>query len=84
MSDLINYIDDYQGEGFCADQEFLTRSEVEAIAGRGKGWRKAVRYVLTENPVSDYRPKTIELPLFKLGEETAEWQVSTVATNGGK
>jgi hypothetical protein len=24
-----------------------------AIAGRNKGWRKAVRYALTENPVSD-------------------------------
>lgn len=24
-----------------------------AIAGRAKGWRKAVRYALTENPVSD-------------------------------
>ena len=24
-----------------------------ATAGRNKGWRKAVRYALTENPVSD-------------------------------
>ena len=24
-----------------------------ALAGRGKGWRKALRYALTENPVSD-------------------------------
>jgi hypothetical protein len=24
-----------------------------AITGRHKGWRKAVRYALTENPVSD-------------------------------
>jgi len=37
-----------------------------AISGRGKGWRKAVRYALTENPVSDYRPQKIELPLFDL------------------
>ena len=55
-----------------------------AIAGRGKGWRKAVRYALTENPVSNYRPESIELPLFRLGEEIAKWQVSTVATNGGQ
>ena len=25
-----------------------------AMTGRNKGWRKAVRYALTENPVSDY------------------------------
>ncbi|MTJ15831.1 DUF3780 domain-containing protein [Dolichospermum sp. UHCC 0299] len=37
-----------------------------AISGRNKGWRKAVRYALTENPVSDYRPQKIELPLFDL------------------
>jgi Protein of unknown function (DUF3780) len=37
-----------------------------AISGRGKGWRKAVRYALTENSVSDYRPKKLELPLFEL------------------
>jgi hypothetical protein len=43
-----------------------------AIAGRGKGWRKAVRFALTENPVADYRPELIELPLFKLGDEGAE------------
>ena len=55
-----------------------------AIAGRGKGWRKAVRYALTENPVSDYRPKTIELPLFKLGEKEAAWAKRTVSmTYGG-
>jgi Protein of unknown function (DUF3780) len=27
-----------------------------AIGGRNKGWRKAVRFALTENPVSDARP----------------------------
>lgn len=27
-----------------------------AVQGRNKGWRKAVRYALTENPVSDYTP----------------------------
>jgi hypothetical protein len=30
-----------------------------AISGKGKGWRKAVRYALTENPVSsDVKPST--------------------------
>ncbi|MBW4550716.1 MAG: DUF3780 domain-containing protein [Aphanocapsa sp. GSE-SYN-MK-11-07L] len=55
-----------------------------AISGRGKGWRKAVRYALTENPVSDYRPETIELPLFKLREDEAVWARTTISlTNGG-
>jgi len=55
-----------------------------AISGRGKGWRKAVRYALTENPVSDYRPETIELPLFKLGEDQpVEARTSASTTNGG-
>lgn len=55
-----------------------------AIAGRGKGWRKAVRYALTENPVSDYRPETIELPLFKLGEdESVDARTPASTTHGG-
>lgn len=55
-----------------------------AITGRGKGWRKAVRYALTENPVADYRPETIELPLFKLGEDEAVGARTTASiTNGG-
>jgi uncharacterized protein DUF3780 len=37
-----------------------------AVAGRNKGWRKAVRYALTENPVSDLQtawrePKVLHL-----------------------
>lgn len=31
-----------------------------AITGRNKGWRKAVRYALTENPVSESRPEKQE------------------------
>lgn len=55
-----------------------------AIAGRGKGWRKAVRFALTENPVSDYHPDSVDLPLFRLGEEAAEWKLPSVkAVNGG-
>lgn len=55
-----------------------------AIAGRGKGWRKAVRFALTENPVSGYRPEAVELPLFRLGEEAAEWKLTSAkAANGG-
>ena len=40
-----------------------------ALDGRGKGWRKAVRFALTENPVSDTtmrRRSELELPLFTL------------------
>jgi hypothetical protein len=33
-----------------------------AIAGRNQGWRKAVRYALTENPVSDRASDTLSSP----------------------
>lgn len=36
-----------------------------AVQGRNKGWRKAVRYALTENPVSDYSPAH-RIELFKI------------------
>ena len=40
----------------------------QAVAGRNKGWRKAVRFALTENPISDAvirrRPGGSELTLF--------------------
>lgn len=46
-----------------------------AINGRNKGWRKAIRYALTENPVSGYstepRPE-----LFTLREEEVPWSSS--------
>jgi len=35
-----------------------------AISGRNKGWRKAVRFALTENPVSEHRPRRFSVPLF--------------------
>ena len=37
-----------------------------AISGRGKGWRKAVRYALTENPVSSTDATPRERPGFGL------------------
>lgn len=37
----------------------------DAIQGRGKGWRKAVRFALTENPVGDTRPD-LPPPEFRL------------------
>ena len=37
-----------------------------AISGRGKGWRKAVRYALTENPVSSSDMESRERPDFGL------------------
>lgn len=36
-----------------------------AITGRNKGWRKAVRYALTENPVSEHRPRRRTPGLFE-------------------
>lgn len=44
-----------------------------AIQGRNKGWRKAVRYALTENPVTDSHHEP--LPVFELagrGQTAAE------------
>jgi hypothetical protein len=44
-----------------------------AIQGRNKGWRKAVRYALTENPVTDSHHEP--LPVFELevrGQTSAE------------
>ena len=44
-----------------------------AAGGRGKGWRKAVRYALTENPVSD-NPRRLpdEIPIFSSPETEDE------------
>ncbi|MCI0529792.1 MAG: DUF3780 domain-containing protein, partial [Nitrospira sp.] len=47
-----------------------------AINGRNKGWRKAVRYALTENPVSDHYP-TPEFELFQVKEEDRAWTDKT-------
>lgn len=35
-----------------------------AITGRNKGWRKAVRYALTENPVADHTSQQRQTELF--------------------
>jgi hypothetical protein len=51
-----------------------------AVSGRGRGWRKAVRYALTENPISDsYQPPTPKpaAPLLELEEEDADYLVNT-------
>jgi hypothetical protein len=41
----------------------------QAISGKNKGWRKAVRFALTENPITDSiikkRNRNYELPLFQ-------------------
>ncbi|MBN1524673.1 MAG: DUF3780 domain-containing protein [Spirochaetales bacterium] len=41
----------------------------QALGGRNKGWRKAVRFALTENPIADSvikkRVSDFELPLFR-------------------
>lgn len=41
-----------------------------AITGRNKGWRKAVRYALTENPVSEHRARGYFPGLFEHLSET--------------
>jgi hypothetical protein len=45
-----------------------------AINGRNKGWRKAVRFALTENPVSDHRARRSTSPLFSGIEHDETWQ----------
>ena len=44
-----------------------------ALTGRGKGWRKAVRFALTENPVSDsiYFDERFNLPIFDANKSPA-------------
>ena len=50
-----------------------------AIHHKGKGWRKAIRYALTENPVSDSRSPKVDMPLFQLTIEEALWSGSSEA-----
>jgi hypothetical protein len=45
-----------------------------AISGRNKGWRKAVRFALTENPVSEHRPHKLTAPLFTGLEHGEPWR----------
>ena len=40
-----------------------------AVHGRGKGWRKALRFALTENPLTDVHHEP--LPIFALEEQDA-------------
>ena len=48
-----------------------------AISGRNKGWRKAVRYALTENPVADHAPQKRQMDL--CGEATPRGRKTTAA-----
>lgn len=45
-----------------------------AVTGRGKGWRKALYYALSENPVStEYVLPPTESPLFQVQEQDRSW-----------
>jgi uncharacterized protein DUF3780 len=50
-----------------------------AVTSRNKGWRKAVRYALTENPVSDYQPQRPDMELFEVMEAEAPWASSAAS-----
>lgn len=52
-----------------------------AVNGRNKGWRKAVRYALTENPVSEPYP-TPEFELFQIKEKERAWSAEADGTPG--
>jgi hypothetical protein len=54
-----------------------------AVQGRNKGWRKAVRYALTENPVSDYTPAH-RIELFRNFDITTEKSFSKPASRRKK
>jgi hypothetical protein len=43
-----------------------------AIHGRGKGWRKAVRFALTENPVTDVPHEPLPVMDFDLTMQEAK------------
>jgi hypothetical protein len=49
-----------------------------AVNGRGKGWRRALRYALTENPVTASRAETgvhhdhSDIPLFREPDPEAD------------
>jgi len=51
-----------------------------ALTGRDKGWRKAVRYALTENPVSDVilERRTPGFGLFEMMENGVNWGSASV------
>ena len=49
-----------------------------AIYDKGKGWRLAIRYALTENPVMGVKPLTrFDTPLFKFDEDEEKYRHST-------
>ncbi len=54
-----------------------------AVQGRNKGWRKAVRYALTENPVSYYTPAH-RLELFRNFDIATEKSFSKPASRRKK
>jgi hypothetical protein len=55
-----------------------------AVNGRNKGWRKAVRFALTENPTTD-QPAHPGLELFELiREQTSKFSVSRNSHAGNK
>lgn len=56
-----------------------------ALTGRGKGWRKAIRFALTENPITGsptgYEPKEPSFGLFReASPEMAAWSSASHAT----
>ena len=61
-----------------------------ALTGRGKGWRKAVRFALTENPVAagsptGYEPKQPTFGLFReLPPEASAWASAAGSTREKK
>jgi hypothetical protein len=55
-----------------------------AVSGRNKGWRKAVRYALTENPVSDNYPAEPRQELLLIMKEALSWSSELELTHPKK
>jgi len=55
-----------------------------AVTGRNKGWRKAVRYALTENPVADYPLHRAQIDLFQITEDEVPWASPAMTTETRK
>ncbi|MEI7557217.1 DUF3780 domain-containing protein, partial [Candidatus Chlorohelix sp.] len=44
-----------------------------ALNGRNRGWRRAVRYALTDNPVADHNQLEFDMPLVRLSQQETLW-----------
>ncbi|NLY02753.1 MAG: DUF3780 domain-containing protein [Rhodopirellula sp.] len=74
-------------EGLVPEERWWLYTQTAAATGhglrdRGKGWRKAVRFALTENPVGDRAKEQAVIPeFFKIAVERSERQQTLFEVN---